>query len=398
MDVWNDKSKLRKSRKIMMILTVTLIALSFWTVAVPAQSQNVGLLKIVNENYPRQVSPSDKFTVSIDVEYAVSTNATIRAIVVNGSLNAKGSELWHSASGNIAGGGDKIWTFNLTSPSTEGAMLFTFIAYYYDNGTWMYFNDTTSGPGYAQIGIKVAPLANLGIYLGYSNVQVSIGNATMDTDAEGVATELLQVGRQYLISIPPTVQFDNSTRLAFNSWEDGVNATSRTCMLDGDTQLNATYRPQYLVQINSIVSTYSYSQWYNKGANLTLSAEDSVPMSWPLGALGLKYTFLSWSVAGVNSQSTQVNVTVNGPMIISANFATDYSGLTILIIPVVGILGTVALFVLRKRRGKDIPAVTEPAKNETAKVCPKCNEPVETGWNNCIYCGAKLGSEAIQDG
>ena len=397
MDGCNDKWKLRKTRKIMMIMTVTFIALSFWTIAVPAQSQNVGLLKIVNENYPRQVPPSDKFTVSVDVEYAVSTNATIRAVVVNGSLNANGPELWHSASANIAGGGDKIWTFNLTSPSTEGAMLFTFIAYYYsDNGTWAYFNDTTFGPGYAQIGIKVATLANLGIYLGYSNVQVSIGNVTIGTDAKGVATELLPVGRQYLIVVPPIVQFDNSTRFAFNSWEDGANETSRTWMLDGDTQLNATYRPQYLVQINSIVSTYSSSQWYNKGANLTLRAEDSVPMNWPLGELGLKYTFLSWS-GGVNSQSTQVNVTVNGPMNISANFTADYSGLMILIIPVIGILGATALFVLRKRGGKDIPAANEP-KSETTKVCPKCNESVETGWNNCIYCGAKLGSEAIQDG
>ena len=397
MDGCNDKWKLRKTRKIMMIMTVTFIALSFWTIAVPAQSQNVGLLKIVNENYPRQVPPSDKFTVSVDVEYAVSTNATIRAVVVNGSLNANGPELWHSASANIAGGGDKIWAFNLTSPSTEGAMVFTFIAYYYsDNGTWVYFNDTTFGPGYAQIGIKVATLANLGIYLGYSNVQVSIGNVTIGTDAKGVATELLPVGRQYLIVVPPIVQFDNSTRFAFNSWEDGANETSRTCMLDGDTQLNATYRPQYLVQINSIVSTYSSSQWYNKGANLTLRAEDSVPMNWPLGELGLKYTFLSWS-GGVNSQSTQVNVTVNGPMNISANFTADYSGLMILIIPVIGILGATALFVLRKRGGKDIPAAFEP-KTETTKVCPKCNEPVETEWNNCIYCGAKLGSEAVQDG
>jgi hypothetical protein len=380
----------------MMITAVALIALSLWIVAVPAQNQNVGLLKVVNENYPRQVSPSDKFTVSVDVEYAVSTNATIRAVAVNGSLDANGPELWHSASQNVTGGGDKIWTFNLTSPSTEGAMLFTFIAYYSNNGTWMYFNDTTFGPGYAQIGIKVAPIANLGIYLGYSNVQVSIGNVTLDTDAKGMVTELLQVGRPYLITVPSSVQFDNSTRLAFNSWEDGGNATSRTCMLDGDTQLNATYRPQYLVQINSIVPTYSYSDWYDRGANLTLRAEDSVPMSWPLGALGLKYTFLSWS-GGVNSQSKQVNATVNGPMTISANFSADYSGLMILIIPVVGVLGAAVLFVLRKRSRKDIPTVTEPSKDETAKVCPKCNEPVEAGWNNCIYCGAKLGSEAIQD-
>ena len=394
MGVRDDRSKLRESRKVM-IMAVTFIALSFWIVAVPAQTANVGLLKVMNESYPKQVPPSDKFAVSVDVEYAVSTNATIRAVVINGSLNANGPELWHSASTNVTGGGDKVWTFNLTSPTTEGAMLFTFIAYYYsDNGTWTYFNDTTFGPGYAEIGIKVASLANLGIYLGYSNVQVTIGNATEETDAKGVATELLQVGREYLITVPPMVQFDNSTRLAFNSWEDGTNSTSRTCMLDGDTQLNATYRPQYLVQMNSIVSTYSYSQWYNKGTNLTLRAQDSVPMNWPLGALGLKYTFLSWS-GDVNSQSTQVNATVNGPMVIDANFAADYSGLMILIIPLIGVLGAAALLVLRKRRKKDLPATTENEKSETTKVCPKCNEPVETEWNNCIHCGAKLGSEAV---
>ena len=168
-------------------------------------------------------------------------------------------------------------------------------------------------------------------------------------------------------------------------------------MLDGDTQLNATYHPQYLVQVNSIVSTYSYSQWYNKGANLTLRTQESVPMNWPLGILGLKYTFSSWS-GDVNSQSTQVNGTVNGPMVINANFAADYSGLMIIIIPIIGILGAAALLVLRKRREKDLPATENEKKSETTKVCPKCNESVEPEWNNCIHCGAKLGSEAVQDG
>jgi hypothetical protein len=346
-------------------------------------------------SYPRQVSPSDKFTVSFDAEYAVSTNATIRAAALNGPSNANGSALWDSVSENVAGGGDKVWTFNLTAPATEGAMLITVVVYYYsNNGTWTYFNDSTSGPGFVQVGIKVAALANLAVYLGYSNVQISIGNVTKNTDAQGILAEEKQVGREYSVAIPSVIQFDNSTRLVFNSWEDGSNATTRNWMLEGDIQLNATYRPQYLVQINSIVSTYS-SQWYNKGSNITLSAQASVPMGWPLGALGMKYNFLDWS-GSVLSENTKVNVTVNEPMVITANFVADYSELMLLIIPAVGILGALILIALKRRKQKEAP-VAEHSKNEKPKLCPKCNEPVEVGWNNCINCGAKLGSETVQN-
>jgi len=391
-------SKRYASRQIL-VSAVALILFTFCMATTQAQSPNVGFLKVVAQNYPRQVSPSSNFTVSVDVEYAVRTNATLRAAAFSGPLDATGPELWHSTNETVSGGGDKIWAFNLIAPSSEGTnMEFTFIAYYLDNGTWRCYNDTTLGPGYTQIGIKVASEADLRVDVGSSNQQISIGNLTKTTDNSGAITVALPVGREYQITVPLLVELGNSTRLKFNSWEDGSNQTSRVYTLDGDSSLVASYRPQYLVQINSVVPTYSSSLWYDKGANVTLHIENSIPMSWPLGALGLKYSFLGWSGA-VNSRSTDLNFRVNGPMIIDANFTADYSVLYLLLIPLVGVLGGTGLLVIRKR-GKSAPTEEEPKSAVVEpKICTKCGEPVEKEWNHCIRCGAKLASsETIQDG
>ena len=373
-------------------LSIILVLLLTFGVAetISAEEPNVGLLRVASVRYPRQVAPSAKFSMIIDIEYAIHINGTIKASLFEGSLKNLGAKLWESEPIGLAGGGDKIWSVNLTAPSEEQKWALTIIAYYLEAGKWSYYNEAFSGPGYAEMTLKVARLAELQVDLGIQNIPVSIDASTNLTSTTGQIKLQLPVGKSYHIAIPPAVQFDNSTRVVFAGWQGDLNATQRTVTVDGDSKIVGFYKRQYLLQMNSIAPGYSNSTWYDAGSKATLTAKTTIPMSWPLGLLGLSYNFKGWSGAAI-SDSTQLNITMNGPKVVTADFTVDYTPLLIPAIIVAGVLGAVVIFLAKKR----IPARSGPVEKEaisevTSKVCGSCGKPVEDDWTHCIYCGKNL--------
>jgi hypothetical protein len=177
------------------------------------------------------------------------------------------------------------------------------------------------------------------------------------------------------------VEFQNSTRLVFNGWNDGNNQTQRSVVLDGNVELVGSYRTQNLLRVNSPVS--SYSEWYDAGSNAELHSPSSVPMNWPFDLLGLQYNFVGWT-GDVNSRIADVNVTMNSPKTLNANFSADYSPLILPVVIACGVTGAVAFLMFRR------PRQSNGNKSETLR-CGKCGEVVENDdWTHCIRCGASL--------
>jgi hypothetical protein len=380
---------------------VIVLLLTFSTAVVYAQEQNVGILRIANFQPPRQVAPNDVFPVALDVEYAVHgiENATIRSAIYSGSsIENQTDPLWQSKLVAVNGGGDMIWNVSLTAPANEGEMQLTAVAYYLNGNVWQYFNDSIQGPGYVHLSVKVAQTANLEIDLGEAGLPVTVANSTQQTSTSGNANVMLPVDETYTLSVPANVELKNSTKLIFSGWSDGNNDTTRSVRLDGDVIVVGSYRHQFLVQVNSIVSAYSYSNWYDAESNVTLHAESSIPLSSPLNLLGLKYDFGGWT-GDVNSQSTQVNVTMNSPKSINANFSVDYSPLVVPAILIIGIVGAVILVILRRKRSvmdvtpseaPESASEAEPDQKTESLLCGSCGKTVESEWKHCIYCGADL--------
>lgn len=217
---------------------------------VAADEENVGLLRVVRVQHARQVAPSARFSMVIDVEYAIRFNVTIKSSLFEGSPGNLGGELWHGDETVLSGGGDKLWSVNLTAPSSERTdWALTVFAYYFEDGKWKYFTDDYRGPGFAEITIKVARLARLEIDLGTSNVAVQVDGSTGKTSNLGTLALMLPVGMVHEITVPLVLPFDNSTRLVFTDWQDGTNDTKRTLILDGDTKIAGSYRTQYLLRM-----------------------------------------------------------------------------------------------------------------------------------------------------
>lgn len=360
----------------------------------------VGVLRVDSVKYPRQVAPSTDFTVLIDAEYSVRTNATIRADLVQGSMDSLGARLWESPATFVSGGGDQVWPVNLTAPSQEQTWLLTVILSYLDSGKWAYSNSSSIGPGYFEMPIKIATNAQLTIQLGIPNVSVTIDSSPHLTTQTGEATEQLPVGKNYEINILPMFELQNSTRLIFVEWQDGVNDSQRSIQLDGNTNLTAIYRTQYLLRVGSDAPGIANSTWRDAGSTITLNASLRAPLGGPFSPLGLSYTFKGWT-GDVQSTTTQVNVTMNGPKTVTANYALDIAPLTIPVIILVGVLSSILFLLVRKRStkkaaettpepGAEKKIVDETSQPPPGRQCGNCGKEVESEWTHCIFCGKSL--------
>ena len=372
----------------------------------------VGILRIDSVQHPQQVVPSARVMFVIDVEYAVHGNVTIRSSLHEGPPDKLGAELWHSDPTVVFEGGDMIWTVNLTAPSTEMNWTLTVFAYYLENGDWKYFANSDQGPGVEETTVKVARLATLEVDLGESNIPVNVDNSTQQTTDLGMVTFQLPLGVAHNVTVPSVQPCPNSTRLVFVGWQDGINETHRTLNLDGNARIVGSYKTEYLLQVTSIVSGYASSEWYDAGSNITLRADSSIPVNGTFGFLKLRYVFKGWS-GDVNSDLDSVNVTMNKPKTISANFAVDYTQAVVPAIIAVGIVVGIVLGVLSMRRR--VPAVQDESQQDLdeaeeekteevvraesvpSRFCDGCGEPVEEEWSHCVHCGRALGpSESAQ--
>lgn len=352
------------------------------------EEPNVGLLKVTDVQYPRQVAPSGQFSIRIDVEYAIRFEAEVRAAIYEGTIERLGDQLWQSEPTTLSGGGDMIWNVPLSAPPTEQRWALTILAMYQEGGKWNYYNDTDRGPSYFELDLKIAPTASLEIVLGYAHLPVTVDSTTAETSEVGEVRLEFPVGRELRITVPEVFEVDASTRLLFVGWRDGVNASERSIVLDGDTRLVGTYRTQYLLRVRSAVSAYDVTEWQNAGSTVTLKVESSIPMSSFLGALGFRYVFKGWSGA-VESSAAAINLTMNGPKTVTANFTIDYTPLVIPTILASGIAGGAALSFIRKRRASAFAAKAETEAGEQSP-CPDCGEPVEEDWSHCVHCGRDL--------
>jgi hypothetical protein len=346
--------------------------------------------------HPRQVAPSTSTPMTIDIQYYTHYNVTIKAAMFAGTPSQLGPKLWESNPVSVNEGGDQLWSAELTAPSREGNWVLTAIGYFQQDGNWTYWNDTGQGPGIVEVSIKIAEIATLELDLGIPNVSVTIGNSTVTTTAAGSAASQLPVGLDYEVSVPTVIDMQNSTRLVFLNWNDGSNKPRRVINLDGDTILAPAYKKQYLLQLYSsnLFPAYSSSNWYDAGSNVVLQAAHSIPTLWPLGALGLRYVFRGWAGA-VQSNSNSLNITMDGPKTVSANFQLEYDPIPTIIL--IGIIGGLVLALLRKREAhshvkseQEASQAADVVEADAEKVCEECGEPVQEDWRHCPQCGKEL--------
>ena len=150
------------------------------------------------------------------------------------------------------------------------------------------------------------------------------------------------------------VPVSGTEREAFDAWTGDASGSSAVLSnpvpMDGPKTATATWHVEYLVRVDSTIPIEA-GGWFAKGTQATLTAPQEVTYN------GQTYRFAGWT-GDATSTSTQVSVTVNGPLVVHANWASVgiLGGPTItysLIVVVIVVAIVIALVVARSRRKKE---------------------------------------------
>jgi hypothetical protein len=380
-------SSMFAGRCLIVLLFVTLLLVCFGATSVSADEEEPNVaLRVLSFKAPNLVGLNSTFPVSLDVQYSLHgrpNNATIRAAIYEGTINYR-DPLWESKPVIVSWGGDKIWNTNLTALPSEGYMKLTAYAYYLQNESWYFYNNTVNGLGFSQATVKVAKTAILDVQLGTPGITIMIDSSDIETSPYGDGHMQVAVGIMHNISVPFVLEFQNSTRIVFNGWDDGMTQTQRSVAVNGDFRLTGFYKTQYLLRVRSIRS--QDSAWYDRGSRIELQEPISFPMNGLLGLLGARYDFVEWT-GDLNSTSPRATVTVNGPKDLCANYSADYSQLAVTAIAVAAVATIILLLVRRKEKGPD-----KVGSASMALRCNSCGMEIDTGWSYCNNCGAEIAS------
>jgi hypothetical protein len=162
---------------------------------------------------------------------------------------------------------------------------------------------------------------------------------------------------RHTISVPPFAMINETTRLRFDHWSDGVSQENRTILLTSGTILRLIYESQYrlTIQNSAPVVSVSGAGWYDAGSTATFSVPViELPTVGFLDLLGAKGTFQGWYENGKPlTRSTLGTVKMDGPHTITAQWNIDYTLPTIILVLALGLCSIAYLTVVhptRKRR------------------------------------------------
>ena len=162
------------------------------------------------------------------------------------------------------------------------------------------------------------------------------------------------------ISVPSIVEINETNRLRFDHWKDGLNNSERTEMLQTDSALDPVYVTQYRLTINSPVSTVTGDGWYDAGSTATFQIAPRTPvMSGPFQMIGGKWRFQGWYENGkLISVAPAASIIMNKPSTIVARWAADYT--TCLLIAAVAAIAITAFLAYIRRRKKIVNGRADP--------------------------------------
>ena len=156
------------------------------------------------------------------------------------------------------------------------------------------------------------------------------------------------------VAVPMFVTINDTNRLRFESWADGVTQPNRTVIVPSDVDLNVVYRNQYRLSINTNVAGASVAGagWYDDGSLASFSETGSLSTGGVLDLLGAKAIFQGWFENGkLITSDPSGSIEMNRPHTISAEWTIDYS-IPLIFCGVVFTLGFGAYLIVRRKPRK----------------------------------------------
>ncbi len=164
-----------------------------------------------------------------------------------------------------------------------------------------------------QISVEDRPL--LKVQTGVASLSFKIDGEAYNTDNDGILEVFLERGN-HTIELPQTVQISQNERLLFISTLGGIGNNTIELSLDKDFSIDARYKTQYLLTVDSEYGTPQGGGWYD--ANSTAIVAVNTSLQKPSDAEE-NLVFNGWSDEA-NSRNLLHRVYMDSPKMITANW------------------------------------------------------------------------------
>ena len=155
--------------------------------------------------------------------------------------------------------------------------------------------------------------------------------------------EWLDPSKGLELEVPQVVE-RGRTRYVFVGWSDGVEAVRRRVSLSTSTSFSATYRVEYLVELESLYGDVRGGGWHPKGSEVEVGVEPASV------GFGIKMVFDHWEDerGSVVSRQSVFKLIVDEPTSLRAVWRADYTELLALTLVAV-VIATLTIVVVRQR-------------------------------------------------
>lgn len=202
--------------------------------------------------------------------------------------------------------------------------------------------------------------------------------------------------------VPPKspIEWEKGTRFVFDGWildGRGIGAGATRVEMDSPHLLEAVYKTQYYLSIETERGRARGEGWYDAGSTANFSVEKEV------GDWLVKYIFQRWS-GDFEGETASGTLTMDRPKVIRAVWRADYTGLAIfLTLLIATLLAAFAVILLRLKKGvgprrgpgirEEIPMapVAMAPPPEALKSCHKCGAMIPIKAKYCDKCGEMVG-------
>lgn len=236
-------------------------------------------------------------------------------------------------------------------------------------------------------------------------LEVKAKPSLIEKGAEIQRSDWYDAGSEVSIAPPRSpIDWDRGTRFVFEGWVldgRGVGAGPLRVGMDSPHSLEAVYKAQYYLSIETEHGRAKGEGWYDAGSTANFSVDREV------GDWLVKYVFQRWS-GDFEGETASGTLTMDRPKAIRAVWRADYTGLLVLLaLLIAALLAAFAILLLRLRgrtglgRGPGIRVETPAAaipQPVALKSCPRCGAGIPIEAKYCDKCGEMLeGARAPRD-
>ncbi len=302
--------------------------------------------RVVSIQYPTRVIPAKQFQVVVVANYSDSF------LVDVGIWDPQASDMVQSVTliSSPTGPGPASFTFQLTAPSTEEAWNLTALTRVWFHNAW--YQDPIGGaqPFTVTIGGPARPVLTLSIRGVDSSITVD-GTSYQLNRTKSLPLQLSP--GFHTLEANQTVTEVQGQRYVFVGWSDGVQSNLRQIVLAQDTSLEALYRTEFYLAVNSNVNKVSGSGWYEQGSQASFGVDPSYTETSWFGYVTYQYEFSHWS--GDSSSTNNISLIImNSPKTVDAEWVLTKKTLDPIVIAYVILLACLPLAArtvyLRSRR------------------------------------------------